>query len=201
MAIYTSDAFNRSDENPIADPWTEVNNGGTWPVLSSSQVTSNNGTWNAWCYNTSESWNANQISSIKLTSTPGSGNGGGPAVRCSGTTDSDVRGYSLYVTGTTSARVYAIYPPDESSDTLATITYPFASGDVLSIQIVGYVITVTCNGKVIWSGTDSNSRNASGSPGFVIDGTATMDDWWAGDPTTHDQALRFKVSLRTDGVG
>jgi hypothetical protein len=198
VPVTYTDNFNRSNASPLDGNWDYVDNGGSWPAISSNQVINNNGTWGAYAFRT-ESYSDNQYSQIQYTYGSSPSDSGGPMVRARYSASNYTNGYMLTIYPAY-CRFYKFTGADADGAQIGSdIASTWTTNDVAGLAVIGTTLYALKNGRIIGTVTDS-TYTSGGAPGFAIFGSNTFDNWSGGDPY-EDNALRFVISLRTDGVG
>jgi mannan endo-1,4-beta-mannosidase len=193
------DDFNRENTIPLSgngwvqDSANDIN-------LVDNQVLSTETILNAYAWRT-ETYNSNQYSKIKIKNSSWSVELGGPIVRFR-QSGSVLIGYLATVIDSSTIEVYALYGTtvqqyEQLGTSITGLT--LAQNDIIGLSVDGNVLTLTQNGNVIGTRTDTNNRvPSSGAPGFMICGTtARFDDWEGGNlGQSNSDTAEFTLTVR-----
>jgi len=171
MATFTDD-FNRSNENPIAIPWSMASGPGLGN--NSSRIVSNQfsgGVGTTFAVLNDLTFANDQSSSVVVTAGNSTGYFG-PAVRASSNGD------CYYVGWQEAQNRFKVAKRVGGTETeFANVgNTGFASGDTLGLSVSGNVLTVSINGVVYNTYTDNGSSLASGVVGIFAQGDVTRFD-------------------------
>ncbi len=178
-ATTAGDDFNRAD-GALGANWADISDGGL--AISSDQVSGTNSSGtsgDAWAAGT---FSGDQYSEVAVSSTPLSGDEWiGPTVRSQ---DDGQDAYAgIYYWDNGSPVLELLQRTNGSWEQLGS-TYDsgaLAAGTELELEAVGSAITLSENGTVVVSATDTSL--AGGAPGIMAYGTPTAGEWAGGDAT------------------
>ena len=174
MATWT-DNFNRTNENPLAVPWTKLAGGNC--ILASNNVVEDAG-GSSWYYYNTATPGANQYAQIKQ-----SAGDAGPAVRMA---TAATTCYTLYENGASTAYKLVRFNAGADTDLIEDLPMP-GSGVTIKLEVTGVGATVTLNvyyNNVLqdtYADTDAARIVAAGKIGFYLYGYNDLDDWEGGD--------------------
>lgn len=180
-----TDSFNRSNESPLASPWTTGGVDDSAFELISNLISRSSATLDATAvYNTT--WGNDQSSKAKLYATAtGGGQGIGLWVRHAASAKT---GYRLITDHSGSNNCELAKFSAGSFTLLVDFTQAWTDGDTWELRIVGTTITIWLNSTQLSFNSGSNTLTdtsvASGLPGIAHSSNTTIanaDDWTGTD--------------------
>lgn len=180
-----SDAFNRTNETPLASPWVTGTSDGGFNLTSNVVVPVDTGSDSS-AYYSGPTWTTNQYAQVNITITATGGNGTGCGLSLRHSTSARTY-YRAVITNDTSNNLEVGRMSAGSFTSLALRTATFASGNTFRIEVTGSsttTIKVFINGSQSGADiTDSTSPITASDPaGLAYSSTETcsMDNWSAG---------------------
>jgi hypothetical protein len=187
-----SDNFNRADGPIGSSSWSDMTGGGL--AISGQAVIGTNATGITGDLRAAETYAVDQYSQVTVTATQLSGTQWiGPVVRASNGGQNLYAGLYEWNNGNPQLMLFK-----RISGTLTLLgtsysTAPLSNGTLLTLTAIGNTLAFAENGTPVVTASDNTL--ASGAPGIIANGTATVDNW-AGGPG------RFQVDyLSTDASG
>ena len=179
MAVLATDTFDRANEVPLASPWVDGGEPGTFSLLSNA-VTPTSFETNAVFWRGGITWPNDQYSQAELATTNTVGSDGpGLGVRIT----AGLNYYRITASHGTTNNTRLIKKVNTTVTELWLRTQAWTSGDTVLLQIISTTLTAKINGVAI--GADAtDSSHASGNTGVAYDPNsvdATIENWEGGD--------------------
>ena len=191
-----SDTFSRAD-GALGSNWTASTSGAQAQTMTiSGGAAKGSATGGCGEYWSADTFGADQFSQVTLATVPTGGDWIGPAVRVSANSEEYV--VIAYPYG----NELWLFVNNGGWQSLATYTVnPFNVGDVILLAIAGSAITVTYNGSVVITHTDT--QITTGQPGIETDGNSgAVNYWYGGDGSAPSTSVNITgVAAEFDMVG